>query len=126
MPTINYKNALIILNYLCRQQNLALTFKYYNQYYIGYYDSDGELVNSNSSKIYSSAYNKINDNEKFIIINLIKDLNKDNIYSIIKKYDIIPIGTSAKPILYYDSMFNTSTVTDVISQNDFVIEISKQ
>ena len=33
MPIINYKSALIILNYLCKLQGWALTFKYYNHYY---------------------------------------------------------------------------------------------
>ena len=54
MPTINYKSALIILNYLCRQQNLALTFKYYNQYYIS---NGGHKVPKPTSEKYMSFFN---------------------------------------------------------------------
>jgi len=110
MPIINYKSALIILNYLCKCQNWKLIFKYYNQYYI------------------SSGCNKVpqSTSEKYIITNLVKDLNTNNIYSIIKKERICNSGTSSSfSIYYYNSTFNTSTVTDVINQKDFVIEISK-
>ena len=116
MPTINYKNALIILNYLCKLQNWSLTFKYYNHYY-----------NSNKVVTSKNSDEKINVSSKYIVTNLVKDLYSNNIYSIIKKVRICSNGDDKTFNTYfYNSNFNNSIVTDVIEQTDFVIEISKQ
>ena len=66
------------------------------------------------------------ETDKYIVTNLVKELNENNIYSIIKTYKTIPKGTNTKLITYYNSQFNNSTVADLITQNDFIIEIANK
>lgn len=153
MKNINYKSALIILQFLCKQQKWKMTFNYFNQYYYHYIKEKIESkwhytdsycmvakertfdpLQTFYGGYVSSSYTQDDDNYK--VDNLYKKTDQTKMYSIIKiEEEKRPSQTSeAQPTLRYQSSFDDTVhssvvapkeVIDVAHIKDFSIEIKK-